>query len=110
MATFRSTFGIIDSQHVSVRPDRGEGVFVGNLVNGLDELTTSGTSGIVQDGGGDFTAPVAGYVTMKADGPVHVHIAAVPVAVVAKGLFLDLGERCGAYLLAGDKIAVIDDS
>ncbi len=110
MAVFRSTFGLADSQHMANRPDRGEGVFIGRGANGLDELTTTGTTGKVQDGGGDFAAPQDGYVTMRCTGPVWVHVAEAPVAVVAKGFFMDLGERLTLWVVEGDKLAVIDDS
>ena len=110
MAVFRSTFGLMDSQQNRNRPDRGEHVFSGRGANGLDELTTSGTTGIVQDGGGDFEAPFNGYLTMVCTGACWVHIAEIPVAVVAKGFFMKLDERLKLELVEGDKIAVIDDS
>ncbi len=110
MAVFRSTFGQADSQHMENRPDRGEHVFRGRGANGLTELTTSGTTGKVQDGGADFSAPRAGYVTMRATGPVWVQVAAAPTAAVEADWFMDLGERLTLWVQEGDKIAVIDDT
>lgn len=108
---FRSTFGLADSQHIANRPGGGNPVFLGRGANGLDELTVTGSTGKVQDGGGgDFATPQYGYVTMRATGPVWVHVAAAPVAVVAKGFFMDLGERLTLAVEEGDKLAVINDS
>lgn len=110
MAVFRATFALADNQHVAVKPGPGNPVFQGRGANGLDELTTSGTSQKVQDGGGDWSAPSHGYVTMRAETPVWLHVAAAPVAVVAKGWFMDLGERLTLAVEEGDKLAVINDS
>ncbi len=112
MAVFRSTFGLADNQHIAnrARTAGGNPVFLGRGANGLDELTVTGTTAKVQDGGGDWSAPQYGYVTMRATGPVWVHVAAAPVAVVAKGFFMDLGERLTLAVEEGDKIAVILDS
>ncbi len=112
MAVFRSTFGLADSQHIANRSRTAGGnpVFLGRGANGLDELTTTGTTAKVQDGGGDWSAPQFGYVTMIATGAVWVHVAAAPVAVVAKGFFIEASERLELAVEAGDKIAVIDDS
>ena len=110
MAIFRSTFALADNQHSSNRPGPGNQVFHGRGANGLTELSTSGTSGLVQDGGSDFSAPQAGLVSMRATGPVWVQVAAAPVAAVAADFFLDLGERLTLELEEGDKVAVIDDS
>ncbi len=112
MAVFRATFGLADSQHIvnRARTNFGNPVFLGRGANGLDELTVGASSAKVQDGGGDFSAPQYGYVTMRATGPVWVHVAAAPVAVVAKEFFMDLGERLTLAVEEGDKIAVINDS
>ncbi len=110
MAVFRATFALADSQHMENRPDRGEHVFRGRGANGLTELATTGTSAKVQDGGADWAAPRAGYVTMRATGPVWVQLAAAPTAAVEADWFMDIGERLTLEVVEGDKLAVIDDS
>ena len=112
MAVFRATFGYADSQHIANRSRTAGGnpVFLGRNANALDELSTTASSQKLQDGGGDFAAPSFGYVTMRADGAVWVHVAEAPVAVVAKGFYMDIGERLTLALEEDDKIAVINDS
>ncbi len=109
-AVFRATFGLMDSQHMENRPDRGEHFFRGRGATGLTELTASGTSGKVQLAAADFAAPRAGYVTMAATTAVWVQIAAVPVAAIGTDWFREAKERLTLELVEGDKIAVIDDS
>lgn len=108
MTVFRATFGLTDNQHVSIKPGPGNPVFRGRGANGLDELTTSGASQIVQDGGGDWTAPQTGYVRMKADGEVWVKIAAAPTAAAEADWDMLASERLELAVEEGDKIAVIN--
>lgn len=111
MAIFRSTFALSDNQHPRNRPEAtGKEVLQGRGANGLTELTTTVTSGLVQDGGSDFAAPQDGYVTMHASAAMWVKIAAAPTAAVASDFYMEALERLELAVQEGDKIAVIDDS
>lgn len=110
MATFRATVGNVHAQKVSGVHGNGQPVLHGRSLNGLTELTTSGTAGLVQSGGSDFEASQGDFVTMVCTGAVWVAIAASPTAAVGTELFLKADERWTGSLEEGDKISVIDDS
>ena len=105
MATFKATYTqvTVRSGGQAIQP-----VMDGKGATRLTDLTTSGTSQIVQSGGSDFEAPFAGYITMFANGAVNVQIAASPTAAATAGFALQSGERLELAVEAGDKIAVID--
>lgn len=106
MATFKATFG-----KVSARADTGATVQIIDLATAvrLANLTTSGSSQIVQDiGGGDWTAPEDGFVVMHCDGAVDVAAGTSPTAAATAGAPV-LANVPAAYAVSGgDKIAVKD--
>lgn len=106
MATFRSSFG-----DVSARATTGATMPVLDLASlvPLADLSTSGTSGIVQaSGGGDWVAPRDGFVRVISDGAVKVASGSTPTAGSTSGAYVPANVAESFSVLAGHKVAVID--
>lgn len=111
MATFRATFGQSESRQANyIPPAAAVPLLQAETLTGLTELTTSGTAGLVQSGGSDFTAPNDGALTMVCDGAVWVAIGSSPTAAVGTSIYLKADERVDVAIKAGSKVSVIDDS
>lgn len=113
MATFRCIFAYVGApggDNKNTNPGGGieMPVFIGEGATRLTNLTTSGTSQIVQSGGSDFTAPADGVFVMKCDGDVMVDIGASPTASATATWDIDSGGWYALYAFEGQKIAVID--
>ncbi len=111
MATFWATFGNVDNR---ARTGGTLPVMKGRHAVGLEPLSVSGTSQVIQFNSADWVASLAGTVTLQADGAVWVAIAATPVAVkgvagVTDGVTFYIGtnERLDLTVEVNDKIAVI---
>jgi len=108
MATFRATFGQAETHNRP--PGSTNPVMQGETMLGMDELTTSGTAGLVQDGSADFQAAHDGYMTAVCDGAVWIAVGTAPTAAVATGIYVPANERVDIAMRAGSKMSVIDDS
>lgn len=111
MATFWATHNIVDNRSKTTTLPVMRGVDA----EGLRPITTSGTSQTVQRGGADWTCPNHGYLTIRCDGAVWIHIDASPTAV--KGVagatdpvdwYIPANETWDFSVEPGDKLAVID--
>lgn len=74
----------------------------------LTNLTTSGTSAVVQSGGGDWEAPYNGILRVVCDGPVNIVAAVSPTAAATAGVYVPAGHVDHFTVNAGHKLAVID--
>ena len=111
MATFWATHNIVGNRaRTTTMP-----VMRGSDAEGLRPITTSSSSQIVQRGGADWKAPNHGFIAIRCDGAVFIHIDAAPTAV--KGAvgatdpvdwYLPADETRDFEVLPGEKIAVID--
>ncbi len=111
MATFWATFNVVSNRALTDTMP----VLRGADAEGLRPITTSGTSQIVQRDSGDWTAPNHGYLTVRCDGAVYIHIDTSAVAVSgAVGAtdpvdwYIASGERRDFSVEPGQKIAVKD--
>lgn len=110
MATFTASW-------VQIMPRAGTVVSSGQMMPLADlssavrltNLTTSGTSGIVQSGGGDWTVPTGGGVLMIAcTGNVIVTAGLAPTASATTGVYVPAGAQFAFTVAPGHKVAVID--
>lgn len=109
MAVFRMSFGLSHGQQNQTAA-AGLPAIHGRSLVGLNELTTSGTADIVEDGSGEWSAPQAGFITFRCTGAVWVAVGSAPTAAVGTSLFVAADERYELSVQAGDKVSVIDDS
>lgn len=106
MATFNGTFFQIQN-----RSARGGEHAIPNARGaiGFTALTTSGTAGTVQRGGGAWEAPSDGYVLCRCDGAVRVAAGATAtVGASPVGVLVPADETMPVAVSAGDTLSVID--
>ncbi len=112
MATFWATFAAVENR---ARSGGTLPVMKGRGAVGLEPLTTTTGSLVIQDASGDWSAPRNGTVTIQTDLAQWVAIAASPTAIVGVAnttagvdFYLAANERLELTVETGDKIAVID--
>ena len=74
----------------------------------LNNLTTTGSSAIVQYGGADWEAPKAGFIMVVCDGAVDIAAGSAPTAGATAGVHVPANTPREFSVLAGDKLAVIN--
>lgn len=111
MATFWAGYNIVGNRAKTTTMP----VVRGSDAEGLRPITTSGSSQIVQRVGVDWKSPNHGFITVRCDGAVWIHIDPSPTAVAgAAGAtdpvdwYIPANETRDFEVQPGEKIAVID--
>ncbi len=104
MASFWATYNVVSNRALTNTMP----VMKGADAEGLTILTTSGSSQIVQRSATDWKAPSHGYVSVRSDANVWVHIDASPTAVAATDWYIAANAYREFSVEPGQKIAVIN--
>ncbi len=104
MASFWATFNVVDNRaRTETLP-----VTKGSAAEGLTVLTTSGTSQIVQRSAADWETPNHGYLTVRCDAAVWIHIDPSPTAAASTDWYIPADETRDFSVEPGEKVAVIN--
>lgn len=111
MATFRATFFTVTEDSRPAVAMGGQPLPVADLSSAqrLTNLTTSGTSGLVQSGGSDWTSPGQGVVEIYCTGGVNIAAGSAPTAAETAGSYVPALTLYYVTVAKGDKLAVIDE-